>query len=435
MEINFVFEDVNNYGLDKLLHVANYNPLLVGNLLSNNSPIPGGNRFHFPPSIRRLFLFPETHDIKIHSTDNRPNSYIFAIGVGHEPDEWAGGGYGKSRDLPSPFELLDEQTVFDLAHRRAILLIDQSFEGYQTDWLWEYFYISCNKINIPPDSVVYVTGNQAALDQHDMYAQQNNIENSINVVPVDNLDILIYNTSKKLQVDFEKIIEFKSNNNIKLYDCINHRLRLHRKINFWSLFKQGLIDDGHITMPLGNMNIQIPTDLSKYEIDHETVIQANKLLPLQIENVSRESITYPELSERILQDLYLETWVSVVTEASFMKEENTVFISEKTFKPITCMQPFIIVGSKYSLHYLRELGYQTFHPYIDESYDTADDADRFSSIANSLRKIKTIPDKLLWLRSMKEILVHNYTHYWKTAPTSKLTSLVNLYVKYFNLGY
>jgi hypothetical protein len=431
MELNFVFEDINNKGFDGLFCVENYDPSLVGNLLSKNTAVPGGNRFHFPPSIRRLFLFPENFNIKVYPTNNRPDSYIFAVGVGHEPDEWTGGGYGNNKDLPSPFDLLDNQTVFDLQHRRAILLIDQSFEGYQTDWLWEYFYTSCKKINIPPNNVVYVTGNQVAADQHNVYAQKNNIESFINVVPIDNLDVLIYDTFKKLQVDFEKIIEFKSKNDIKLYDCINHRPRIHRKINFWNLFKEGLIDDGYITMSHSQVNTHIPTNLSKYGLNHKTAKLANELLPLQIENVSCESITYPELSGRILQDLYLKTWVSVVTEASFMEEENTVFISEKTFKPITCMQPFIIVGSKFSLHCLRKLGYRTFHPYIDESYDTADDADRFVLIINSLKKIKGIQDKLSWLQSIREVVEHNHTHFRNSVSISKLTPVVNYYVKYF----
>jgi hypothetical protein len=429
MKINFVFEDINNKGFDNLLEVANYDPSSFGNLLSKNNAVLGGHRFHFPPSVRRLFLFPDDHDIKIYSVDNRPTSYIFAIGVGHEPNEWAGGGYGSSGNLPSPFDLLDEKTVFDLKQRHAILLLDQSFEGYQTVWLWEYFYAGCKKINIPPESVVYVTGNQSAIDQHDMYVSENNIKNSIKVVSTANLDFLIYNTSKKLQVDFESIIDFKSKNDIKLYDCINHRLRLHRRISFWNLFKEKLVEDGWFTMPYDD--IAIPTNLSTFGLDYETVKLANELLPFQIENISQESMPYYELSGRILQDLYLKTWVSVVTEASYMESENTIFISEKTFKPITCMQPFIIVGSRHSLRYLRNLGYQTFHPYIDESYDEVDDADRFGLISNSLKKIKDIKDKLSWLCSIREILIHNHTHYWKTAPTSKLTSVINYYVKYF----
>jgi hypothetical protein len=98
----------------------------------------------------------------------------------------------------------------------------------------------------------------------------------------------------------------------------------------------------------------------------------------------------------------------LITESSYFEYEHSVFISEKTFKPIACMQPFIIVGSKHTLKYLRKLGYKTFDGFIDESYDDCDDDIRFAAIIKSLEKIKQIDDKISWLESMREILEHNH---------------------------
>ena len=36
------------------------------------------------------------------------------------------------------------------------------------------------------------------------------------------------------------------------------------------------------------------------------------------------------------------------------------YLTEKTFKPILNMQPFVIVGNAYSLKMLKQLGYKTF---------------------------------------------------------------------------
>lgn len=63
-----------------------------------------------------------------------------------------------------------------------------------------------------------------------------------------------------------------------------------------------------------------------------------------------------------------QAYINITTETMFY-EKQTQFFSEKVFKPIIYMQPFILVGPYNSLHLLKEMGYQTFHPFINESYD------------------------------------------------------------------
>jgi len=81
---------------------------------------------------------------------------------------------------------------------------------------------------------------------------------------------------------------------------------------------------------------------------------------------------------------------------------------KKTFKAIACQHPFIIVGNRYSLRKLREMGYKTFDGFIDESYDTLPTHERMQAIIESLKKITEIEDKLAWFDSMQDIVQHNY---------------------------
>ena len=41
----------------------------------------------------------------------------------------------------------------------------------------------------------------------------------------------------------------------------------------------------------------------------------------------------------------------------------------KIFKPVSNLQPFIVFGDYLTLAELRKLGFKTFEPFIDESYD------------------------------------------------------------------
>ena len=63
------------------------------------------------------------------------------------------------------------------------------------------------------------------------------------------------------------------------------------------------------------------------------------------------------------------TLCELVAETSI----NVFFPTEKTVKPIAAGMPFVEVACCGFLKRLRKMGFRTFHPYIDESYDVIDD--------------------------------------------------------------
>ena len=70
-------------------------------------------------------------------------------------------------------------------------------------------------------------------------------------------------------------------------------------------------------------------------------------------------------------EAHLDCFLNIVTETLFNSE--SIFISEKTYKPIYLCQPFIIFGNPHTLKKLKQLGYKTFDKWIDESYDNEPD--------------------------------------------------------------
>jgi hypothetical protein len=203
-------------------------------------------------------------------------------------------------------------------------------------------------------------------------------------------------------------------------------------LNFLHLTNANLISDGMISIgdkkDWPKFSVQ---ELKKYNLPANIVEQA--VAPLTINHSRMSDSEYHVYITRILNDVYQDTWVSLITESSYFDYEHSVFISEKTFKPIACMQPFIIVGSKHTLKYLRQLGYRTFDGFIDESYDDCDDNDRFAAIIKSLEKIKQIEDKILWLASMREILEHNHKLFLSIGNTESFEyqEITKYYENYF----
>ena len=107
----------------------------------------------------------------------------------------------------------------------------------------------------------------------------------------------------------------------------------------------------------------------------------------------------------------MDSYIHVVTETNFY--EPGLYFSEKTWKPILNFQPFIQVNYTNSLQALKEMGFKTFHPFIDESYDLIEDhTERIVAISNEIKRLDSLSiDEIdAWYNSIKDILIHNRNH-------------------------
>lgn len=65
---------------------------------------------------------------------------------------------------------------------------------------------------------------------------------------------------------------------------------------------------------------------------------------------------------------YLNSFFNIITET--WTDNETTFLSEKSFKPMLWYQPFITVGQIGTIDFLRKSGYDVFDDIIDHSYDS-----------------------------------------------------------------
>lgn len=126
----------------------------------------------------------------------------------------------------------------------------------------------------------------------------------------------------------------------------------------------------------------------------------------------------PNFDYRWQANFYKKIGVDIVTETVF--KYPYPFITEKTYRPIASLRPFIIVGPEKTLNFLKQLGFKTFSSIIDESYDSvADSEQRFISVCNSIKEFvsKPIDQIRLELYSIKDILLHNQAHLFNLTNT------------------
>lgn len=411
--MNFVFEDVGK----------------LENFLSCPDVNPSGIR-RFAPSPLAVTMLHRTQLAKLFPIKGKPRPYIIATGVNHHPNDWT-----TVSGRQSAFTFLHKKQLNDLRDGKAMVLFDQSLEGYQTSWLWEFFHNDCETNNINPASVIYTTGNMLAKEQYNSWAEAHSISNRISVIPYTHFESDMYMLSKDLDISLnvEKHLRYKETHETKTFNCLQKRLRDHRIWFYTKMYQAGILNDGLVSM---NAFSTHPNRLEGSILPKEELEEANKILPLLVYGKNNNEHDDSFYIRRIQDNVCLDTWVSVISEASFADQDLTLFLSEKIFKPIVCFHPFIIVGNKGSLKELRRMGYKTFDGFIDERYDELTTFERYDAIIESIKKIINIEDKAAWYQSMQDILIHNYNTLVANAKkvNPAYIELQQIYNNYFKLG-
>jgi len=192
----------------------------------------------------------------------------------------------------------------------------------------------------------------------------------------------------------------------KKFTCLNHLNKTHRLCLAAALFNAGKHEDGYFSYHL--------TPLMQGEPgSYITTVNANNFLghgPFLLDTgVEAREVNY---HDTVLKPLFNDAYWNFVTE-SFFADYST--LTEKTFKPIVNLQPFIIIGAPGSLAALHDLGYQTFSSVIDESYDYIEDHDRRMKIlVDQALQLAAMPHErhLRIMKKIKPILEHNQQHFF-----------------------
>ncbi len=166
----------------------------------------------------------------------------------------------------------------------------------------------------------------------------------------------------------------------------NHRWRPHRPALVALLFSKGLLEHGYISLRKADDNKtwidycdqicqQFP-ELNQYKSSLYDMPE------LYIDDVDF-NVGYPK---ELDQSYYNDSYFSIVSETNFYNDSR--FFSEKTYKNIDYEIPFILVSRPNSLSLLREKGYKTFSPYINEDYDLeTDNNKRLRMIADEVERL------------------------------------------------
>lgn len=163
--------------------------------------------------------------------------------------------------------------------------------------------------------------------------------------------------------------------------------------NMWNWIKDYHKQDEEITALLSSIDDQMP--LPPFYLDTDELVENKAIF------------------EPTSLYLYENSLFSVVNETTFYSHyspNESRFASEKIFKPIAVGHPFIFVTVPKSLQVLRDLGYKTFHPYINESYDEEFDNNmRLKKVLREIERLCNMTDDEVveFINNVRPICEHN----------------------------
>jgi len=302
-------------------------------------------------------------------------------------------------DLVKEIEISDKVSV-DVKNGHAYIIFVYHREG-DLHYIKDKFYNLVSKLNLPKKQILFFHSNHNIEKFQDAPFQY---------VPID-----IFSWWLDKYRSISDIVDF---HNEKLFLLYSRQVRFHRLCLFASLIQHSLLDNGIYSCGKFRFNTDIKDILqsnqyllSAAELDKlrgiELTSPDNQISNNDINNCPND-IFFPD---------YRRTFVSLVSETL----SDSIFLSEKTYKPIAVGHPFILLGGPGHLAYLKSKGYKTFDQYWNEDYDQEPNLHlRIKKIVEILTQLNTLTShKRIQMRhSMLPILQHNQELFKKSFGTS-----------------
>ena len=311
--------------------------------------------------------------------------------------------YGWGTDLPIGLfvHTIHEKILENISAKfKNVLLVDTTWLG--TDNIKSvYSQIEKNDVDV----IVLCSFVDATFITEDDFAQYN-----IKIISIGNFN-------KNNRVDFWSMIIERTNRNQNTtlqtveypFICYNNKPHLHRVQLRNAFEKLDLIGKGAISFGGDN---PIPSPEDKDKIAFEESGAGNSLL--------NDTTTLGDI------DIWNVSFINIVTETEYNPVERC-FYSEKTWKPIIGMRPFLHYTSDNVNKELNEFGFQTFEKCFTDICDL--DLTAYKNIA-LFCKILTEQNSLYFNKKYKELepkLKHNYTNFFKFV-SNQHERIANIYI-------
>lgn len=197
-----------------------------------------------------------------------------------------------------------------------------------------------------------------------------------------------------------------------VYICYNRKPRPHRIEMVRKLIDNGLQSCGIITLgkndPVFSQSQNNDLYFTLDETPDDYAKQGNWDLPM-IYGIPHDIHSLGNM------DLWRRHFLHVINETEFFPWDN-LFVTEKTWKPILGLRPFVINGQSTIYHWLRQQGFRTFERYWPEiDCENVHESLLHNQIVLVIQKLQQLPKEVLQgiYHDMKPDLLHNRNRFFE----------------------
>lgn len=305
----------------------------------------------------------------------------------------------------------------------AYFVFDASNEGFSPFIFFEILYQNCKMYRINPKKVIFISTNMLDEENIKKFNEENNINRSIRVFTFLNFRGMV---SDQVEMNLEKDVygenldtllnhfkkKTKENYKDKKVLSLSRLNRYHRTLGTYylstsdisneCLMSHDAVSDDYLRTVAKRMRINLG-DLKSW---------SNYYLPMYADTKDFKT----NHAEFLNSTIYNQTILQIVNETHTKDwNESSLFYSEKTFKPIAHMQPFLIYGQKNCNKRLEDFGFKLHRNLFDYSFDEIrDPKERYlglletvKQVVYQLRKLSR-EEQIEWKFSDQETLKHNF---------------------------
>lgn len=297
----------------------------------------------------------------------------------------------------------DDLIMNELRYGNAYIILNHQCESH-TRSFFRMFYRK--KITIPYSKIIYMVAAADAEQEYKTFVMEYDIkkERQIKIFYVHH----VYKRFKH-DVNIESFL-YAPAKKIKKYLSLNRRWRDHRVMLVSMLSHRNLLQDGFVSLGI------MPEEAEKAQMGLQDIdliagyLKFKNQLPLQVDDIDL-SINQFQMNSLPMRFYQLSYFSLVSSTMALRRDEESVGFTEKEIKPILAKHPFIIWNRPGVLRHLKNMGFLTFEPWFNESYDDEpNDFDRMVKIVDEVQRLCKLSNNEwdIMINEMQPVLNHNF---------------------------
>lgn len=291
---------------------------------------------------------------------------------------------------------LHEEVSFDFSSEAHSYITNSTLEPT----IYHTIHKTCEQLGRDPNTITYLSGNVYEAENYARWCEENNIEQALTV---EFKQYWMY-TVRDMHLDMSYLNNLNKHKQRAKYFTYFNRMARPNRLFFWEEMMSRSLTNDDIAVITAHW-IDKTLDDGEYDVDY---MNHSKELPQQF--IDAHADTYFDV---VTETLAGSPW-SNSTHKPNPSWWQEIFFTEKTFRCIMNMRPFILFGNQHSLLKLKEWGFRTFDGVLwNEEYDWISNGEERAKavaktvedfvVANSLQQVH----RKVYSDEVQEILQHN----------------------------